>query len=116
MPRYKTKSKAIIEEAKKVVVVPEIERISPVVEKVEEAETVHVVPKEEVVHQAPIVPTNQLFPLNFIQLPLGTFGLDSSEPIVHPTYKKLLDDTLVNYRFHSFAVSHGMFILAFELK
>lgn len=67
---------------------------------------------------SPISVVNQpmVFPLNFIQVPFGTFGLDSANPIVHPTYKKLLDDTLVNYKFHSFAISQGMFILAFELR
>lgn len=74
------------------------------------------IPQEKSI--SPISAVNQptVFPLNFIQVPFGTFGLDSANPIVHPTYKKLLDDTLINYKFHSFAISQGMFILAFELK
>lgn len=99
MPKYTPKAKPIIKRVEEI-----------------EAETVHVVvPKEEIIHQDPIVPT-KLFPLNFIQVPLGTFGLDNAEPVVHPAYKKLLDETLVNYKFHSFVVSSGMFIIAFEIR
>jgi hypothetical protein len=118
MPKYTPKkvtvNKPIIEKKPDVVSVK-----VPVKDKEAEMPVVVSAPKiPEVKPIPPISVVNQptVFPLNFIQVPFGTFGLDSANPIVHPAYKKLLDDTLINYKFHSFAISQGMFILAFELK
>lgn len=118
MPKYTSKKVTVdkpIKENKPDVVsvkvpVKDKEAEIPVIVSAPNAPEVKPIPPISVVNQQTV------FPLNFIQVPFGTFGLDSANPIVHPTYKKLLDDTLVNYKFHSFAISQGMFILAFELR
>jgi len=62
--------------------------------------------------------TDSVFPLKFIEIPLYAFKCGSSGEVIHEPTRKLIDEILIGYRFHSFDSSYnrGQLILCFEKR